>query len=65
MEAEEELFACAYSHCHKVVTQFPFEDENGNKFCSPFCRRKEKETRKAAIEALEADPEDTVSRKVG
>jgi hypothetical protein len=59
---DEELFACAYSQCQKIVTQFPFKDENDNKFCSPFCRRKFAEEKKAA---READTEDTVSRKTG
>jgi hypothetical protein len=65
MEADEELFACTYSHCQDIVLKFPFVDENGNKFCSPFCRRKFTEEKKAAIAALEADPEGTVSRKAG
>jgi hypothetical protein len=63
MEADEELFTC--HRCQEIVLKFPFVDQNENKFCSPFCRRKFKEEKKAAIEALEANPEDTVSRKTG
>jgi hypothetical protein len=63
MEQDEELFAC--HRCQEIVTKFPFVDQDGNKFCSPFCRRRFAEEKKAAIEAREADPEDTLPRKVG
>jgi hypothetical protein len=62
MEPDEEQFTCAYPHCAEVVTKFAFVDANGNKYCSPFCRRKAEEARR---EALEADPEDTIPRSSG
>jgi hypothetical protein len=63
MDQDEELFTCA--HCQTTVEKFPFVDEKDNKFCSPFCRRKFTEEKKAAIEARETDSPDTLSRKAG
>jgi hypothetical protein len=66
METEEsdyQAFSCA--HCHEETIGFVFWDEKKRKFCSALHRRQHLEAEKAAIEALEADPEDTVSRKAG
>jgi hypothetical protein len=62
-ESDYQVFTCEY--CKEETIGFVFWNEHGQKFCSALHRRKAEEEKKAAIAALEADPEDTVSRKAG